>query len=60
MAEGRYPDKEFFWAIAFTIVPEWAQSYSKQVIDARVGKGNNNFANKKVLMVTPVWMERLQ
>ena len=24
MKEGRYPDKQFVWGIAFTVKPQWA------------------------------------
>ena len=27
MLEGRYPNKDYFWAIAFTLKPEWASKY---------------------------------
>ena len=23
----RFPDKEFFWGVAFTIIPEWSNKY---------------------------------
>ena len=29
MILDRFPDREFFWGIAFTIRPEWAQTYHK-------------------------------
>ena len=29
---GKYPDKEFFWGLAFTIIPDWANKYNSEVI----------------------------
>ena len=28
---GRYPDRDFFWGIAFTVIPAWAKKYYEQV-----------------------------
>ena len=35
MNEGRYPDKYFFWGVAFTVLPTWSQSYYKAVLKKR-------------------------
>ena len=35
MAEKRFPDKDFFWGIAFTLRPRWASAYNKQVMHNR-------------------------
>ena len=29
--QGRFPDKAFFWGVAFTIIPDWAQEYTSKV-----------------------------
>ena len=35
MDEGKFPDRNFFWGLAFTVIPEWAKRYHKQVEDNR-------------------------
>ena len=32
MSRGKYFSKEFFWEIAFSIQPEWANEYYKKVL----------------------------
>ena len=29
MNEGRYPNKDWFWGIAYTIIPVWTKAYKR-------------------------------
>ena len=35
MAEGRFPDKLFFWGVLFTVLPVWSNDYYDQVVRKR-------------------------
>ena len=35
MDTKRYPDKKWFWGIAFTTIPTWAWKYHNAVLDQR-------------------------
>ena len=60
MDEGRYPDRHFFWAIAFTILPNWATMYTKKVWMQREYKDDTNLNKRKLITISRRWVERLQ
>jgi len=35
MSVGRFPNKEFFWGVAFTVIPHWARTYHQRVLNQR-------------------------
>ena len=54
MKEGRYPDKQFVWGIAFTVKPQWAKQYYDMCLKER-NKINANHIQKKTILVSDAW-----
>ena len=49
MRLGRFPNKEFFWGVAFTIIPLWAKAYHQRVLDDRsLNKKPSMLENKRL------------
>ena len=59
MNRGKYPDREFFWGILFTVIPDWANKYHQMVIKQRHGSGKDP-AEPKTIEVSAKWMQKLQ
>ena len=51
MNEGRFPNKEWFWGIAYTIIPDWCDTYKSEVLENRKKKISHSFQNKKVIQI---------
>ena len=56
---GRYPDRRFFWGIAFTVQPRWANIYFEKVIEQRNKIKPYNFDIKKTISISSEWIEKL-
>ena len=53
MDEGeKYPDRKFFWGVAFTVLPDWSEKYYKAVIDKKRREIKENPNNKKTVAVS--------
>ena len=50
--QGKYPDREWYWNILFTVIPEWTNKYVKAVNDAR-NQIKVKPSETKVIAVTP-------
>ena len=59
MDQGRYPDRAWFWATTFTIIPEWAQQYYDQVLKNREEQRRKDFGTKKIIKISDKWKKRL-
>ncbi len=59
MANGRYPDRAWFWAVVFTIIPEWAQQYYDQVLKNREEQRRKDFGTKKIIKISDKWKKKL-
>ena len=59
MDDGQYPDRAFFWGIAFTVLPTWANNYYDMVIEKKRKEVVENPANRKVISITPAFREKL-
>ena len=57
MDQGRFPDKKWFWAIAFTCCPQWVRRYHNLVLDTRAKEVKKDVNNKKQITVTDSWMK---
>ena len=33
---GRYPNRDWFWAVCFTVVPTWSKQYVRKVVANRI------------------------
>lgn len=60
MNEGRFPNKEWFWSICYTVIPEWTSAYKKQVLENRSRKKGHDFNKKKVISISDKWREKLK
>lgn len=60
MEEGRFPDREFFWGVALTTCPNWANLYIEKVIKARHAEDPHRFDNAKTINVSAGWLAKLQ
>ena len=50
MAQGRYPNRDYVWGILHTLVPDWADQYTKLALDERYRqRGETQVGQKKVL-----------
>ena len=56
MNEERFPDKEFFWGIVNTIIPEWTQAYTEKVVANRHVMKPHNFDETKTIKVSDRWL----
>ena len=59
MNEGRWPNKEFFWGIAYTVIPDWCAEYKKVVLHNRSVRKPHDFNQKKIIHISPQWMRKL-
>ena len=59
MDKGTYPDREFFWGVAFTVLPFWAGGYHGLVIEKKRKEIKENPSNKNVLIISDEWRKRL-
>ena len=59
MDKGTYPDREFFWGVAFTVLPFWASGYHGLVIEKKRKEIKENPSNKNVLIISDEWRKRL-
>ena len=60
MLQGRFPDKEFFWGVLFTVVPTWANAYYKAVIKKRLATKKNTLKEIKTINISAKWEAALQ
>ena len=60
MNEGRFPDKEFFWGIAFTVLPTWANLYTSKVLANRHQEKPEDPNETKTIKVSNKWLEKLR
>ena len=58
MKEGRYPDKQFVWGIAFTVKKTWAQQFYDMCLKER-NKIQLNPIQKKIIVVSDAWKQKL-
>ena len=56
---NRYPNKSWFWGIAFSTIPRWAHAYTKKVLKNRQALKPHDFEEKKIIRVTDKWLEKL-
>ena len=59
MDEGFHPDREFFWGVCFTQLPQWSNEYYDRVIDKKRREVVENPANRKIIAITPAFREKL-
>ena len=59
MANGRFPDKEFFWGIAFTILPVWSGMYYDAVLKKRMAQKKHKLSKVKMINISDHWKEKL-
>ena len=60
MNVGKYPDKKWFWSMAFTLIPNWAKAYHKRVQDQRAFvEKPNPYDDKKLIKISDKWMGKL-
>ena len=55
----RYPDRRFFWGIALTIIPEWANLYIQEVNKDRI-LDKKKLPSAKTISITNNWLNRLK
>ena len=60
MLQGRFPDKEFFWGVLFTILPTWSNTYYKAVLKKRLATEKNTLKEIKKIKVSAKWEAALQ
>ena len=59
MNEGKFPNREFFWGVAFTIIPIWANQYTKLVMKKHYNVNKPNLTNEKLIAVSDNWLKKL-
>ena len=42
---GRFPDRDFFWGVCFTVLPVWANKYTETVLLNRNKEKPHRFDN---------------
>ena len=58
MEQGRFPNKEFFWGIAFNLKSDWANQYYSQCMKIR--ESTHSFPIvKKTIIVSEDWKNKL-
>ena len=57
---GKYPNREWFWQLAFTIIPEWADSYALAVNINRNAMVTKKPNETKVITVSQKWQDKLK
>ena len=61
MRLGRFPDKQWFWGVCFTLIPAWARSYDKKVKDIRASQNKVNIRDEtKLIRVSDKWLDDLR
>ena len=60
MDQGRHPDKEFFWKICHTVIPEWADRYREEMVKQRNLVKQDEFRETKKINVTDAWLSRMK
>ena len=48
----RYPDRDFFWSICFTVQPNWAQAYFDKVMKKRNHIKSKELNETKIIKVS--------
>ena len=59
MDKGKFPNREFFWGIVFTLEEDWANKYYKKVMDVRMAAEPINLNQAKIIKVSDNWMAKL-
>ena len=59
MEENRFPDKRFFWGIAFTVLPTWSTRYHKKVLDNRAKEEKVNPNDSREIKISDKWKDEL-
>ena len=59
IAEGRYPDREFFWGVAFTVLPKWSNEYTRLVMEERYKMKPHKFDEAKGIKISTKWEKKL-
>ena len=54
----KWPDRDFFWAICFTVLPEWSKTYVETVNKnhQRLGLKVNNLLD--IVQVSDEWLKK--
>ena len=45
----KFPNREWFWGVALTEEPHWANKYVRKVLDNRMQEKPHDFSEKKVI-----------
>ena len=56
MNKDKYPDRAFFWGITFTVVPIWANQYTKLVMKKRYAQAPHDFDKTKQIVISENWI----
>ena len=59
IAFGRYPDRRFFWGVAFTVIPRWSTAYLKQVEHER-NMERNKIPAARTIRISDKWAASLE
>ena len=59
MDGGKFPNREFVWSIIFSIIPQWGNRYTHEVMQVRFAKPVKNFDERKIIKVSDAWLEKL-
>ena len=59
MNVGRYPNREYFWGVAFTIIPIWANQSTKLVMSKRYAQVSPDLNAAKIINVSENWIRKL-
>jgi hypothetical protein len=58
MEQGRFPNKEFFWGIAFNLRNDWANKYYTECVKMR--ESSHKFPiERKTIVVSEAWRIKL-
>ena len=61
LAQQRWPDREFFWSVLFTILPEWAEAYVTAVNRSRnQDKAKSPAKEVRTIRVTDEWESKIR
>ena len=60
MNSSNYPNREWYWLVVATILPEWAQSYKDKVVDGRRETPQELPQKERTLKVSDKWLAKLK
>ena len=60
MDREKFPDREWFWGVLSTVLPDWAEAYRKAVVDQRRDKKPQLPIENRVIKISDKWLSKLQ